>query len=714
MGNYVKDVISELLENKANRVYLLLFANNFESFKNQKDLSVIHIDDILSPIEMRIQQIITNKSIDLYIDATPMLGPHRPDLVNTKTLTICYDFIPLLYPSFYFASDQSLREYRNGLHRILKADKIVCISKSTRRDLELFLPDCKNSEVIYPKGELKFTSNKVKKKQILTSIGLHASKNYEELSTCITQIANNYPEWEINVIASSREWGEQFKESIPNTVRVLWDISSEQFSDFYEISKIYIHASAEEGFGIPVLNAINAGCTIVLADTNLNREIVTEQEDRYFFELTKENSMFEQTKRAIHEAFFIAPTTNNLQLKNTVSWNQAIASIEKYGENEINFLSPIPPQKCGIADYSEAVILELAKYYSVNIFSNGLVSQQLEFHKNINIFPWEYRIYEQHYFKSSKHIYQLGAAPWFRNILEDLISDRIPTSNKIVMIHDRNIGPGLYDLWNQNKNLQGFYENFLKFEDPEDATICFLTLKNLQNSEKVKQLLATFPLLKWLSKSTSKVLTHGLISQHILSNELIPMPSMLPKSIKHPFKIRNRNNAEEILLACFGRVSSNKRIEHVISAISLLRKQGYKASLLIVGELVDPVYFERLLKQVNLLDISNSVHFLGEVSDFAYWQYMIGVDYLISLRDESRGGLSAVLTNGLFVGKVILASDIPEHAVVSENVHLIKNDNAAYEIFQKIVSDKSNNGYHLSKNLISNKAAVTRYMEALR
>jgi glycosyltransferase involved in cell wall biosynthesis len=456
MGNYVKDVINELLESNTNAIYLLLFPNNFENFQNQKMLTVIHMENIESPVEMRIQQIITNKSIDLYIDATPMLGPHRPDLINTKTLTICYDFIPLLYPSFYFNSDQTIREYRNGLHRILKADKIVCISQNTRKDLELFLPDCKNNEVIYPKGELKFTSNKNKKKQILTSIGLHISKNYEELSTCITQIANNFPEWEINVIASSREWGEQFKKLTPNNVRVLWGISSEQFSDFYEISKIYIHASAEEGFGIPLLNAINAGCTIVLADTNLNREIVPEEEDRYFFDLTKENSMFEKAKKAIQEAFLISPTNNNLHLKNTVSWNQAIESIEKHDGNEVNFLSPIPPQKCGIADYSEAVILELAKYHSVNIFSNGLVSQQLEFHKNINIFPWEYRIYEQPYFESSKHIYQLGAAPWFRNILDDLISDRIPTSNKIVMIHDRNIGPGLYDLWNQDNNLQGF------------------------------------------------------------------------------------------------------------------------------------------------------------------------------------------------------------------------------------------------------------------
>jgi hypothetical protein len=73
-----------------------------------------------------------------------------------------------------------------------------------------------------------------------------------------------------------------------------------------------------------------------------------------------------------------------------------------------------------------------------------------------------------------------------------------------------------------------------------------------------------------------------------------------------------------------------------------------------------------------------------------------------------------VLTNGLFVGKVVLASDIPEHAVVSEKVHLINNDNAANEIFQKVVSDKNNESYYLGKNLISNKTAVTRYMEALR
>jgi glycosyltransferase involved in cell wall biosynthesis len=175
-----------------------------------------------------------------------------------------------------------------------------------------------------------------------------------------------------------------------------------------------------------------------------------------------------------------------------------------------------------------------------------------------------------------------------------------------------------------------------------------------------------------------------------------------------------RSENGEILLGCFGRVSPNKYIESAILSIDLLRAQGIQASLLIVGELVDIRYYEKLLNLAQSQNNSNSIHFLGEVANEEYWQFLIGVDYLISLRDESRGGLSAVLTNGLFIGKTILASNIPEHKIVSERVHLINNMNAANEIFQKIVFERKYGKERSERNLTSNNAAVTAYMEALK
>lgn len=714
MGNYVYDVISDLLASKIGKIILLQFPHYQDRFLNQPDLHKIALNASGVELEMEIQNIIINESIDFYVDATPMLGPNRSDLIHTKTISICFDLIPLLYPSFYFQSDQVVREYRNGIHRILKANKVVCISQQTKKDLELFFPQCKNIEVIYPRGELKFDNNKPKKKKILTSVGLHASKNYSELSKCITQISNSFPDWEINVIASSLEWSEQFKKLVPKNVLVHSDISKDEFSNFYEDAMIYIHASAEEGFGIPLVNAINAECIVVLADTFLNREIVTDPEGGYFFDLTKENAMFDQTKLAVVETAMKPNRKTKIQLKNTAQWNEILNSMNSTSSKSISFLSPVPPQKCGIADYSEAIILELAKNFDVNIFSDSLVSKDLEFNKSISIFPWAFRKFAHDWFKDTKNVYQLGAAPWFQNTLKDLISNHIPISNKVVVVHDRSIGLGLYELWKQNNDLKGFVENFLSYEEKNELIPSLSTWENLQDAQRVDQALLTFPLLKWLRNRCSKVLTHGIVSQSILTNELIPMPSALPKSIKSALPKHNRAKTGEILIGCFGRVSPNKYIENAILAITLLRARGIKASLLIVGDLVDSIYFENLLHLAQKENISSSVHFVGEVSPYEYWQYMVSLDYLVSLRDDSRGGLSAVLTNGLFVGKTILASDIPDHEVISNKVHLIDNRNAANEIFQKVAFDCSHKVYGLDKNMNSNKSALSGYMEVLR
>jgi hypothetical protein len=86
-----------------------------------------------------------------------------------------------------------------------------------------------------------------------------------------------------------------------------------------------------------------------------------------------------------------------------------------------------------------------------------------------------------------------------------------------------------------------------------------------------------------------------------------------------------------------------------------------------------------------------------------YWRYFNSIDVLISLRDSSRGGLSAVLVNGIFLGKHIIASEIDEHkGYFLSGLLLVDNKNLVLEIVEKalIIAEKTpepiNNHYSAS------------------
>ena len=140
-----------------------------------------------------------------------------------------------------------------------------------------------------------------------------------------------------------------------------------------------------------------------------------------------------------------------------------------------------------------------------------------------------------------------------------------------------------------------------------------------------------------------------------------------------------------MIFGCFGRITRNKYIEEAIQTIAILRLNGIDAELIIVGEAVDVAYFNELQIIISKLKLTSNVLFSGNISGHEYWKLLNTIDVLISLRDGSRGGLSAVLVNGIYAGKPIIASDIVEHrSYFIEGLYLVDNKNLVNDMVNAV------------------------------
>ena len=199
---------------------------------------------------------------------------------GVKSVLTVHDLIFIRFPQYYGLINRSI--YRAKLKYACKAaDKIIAISQKTKDDLvELLQVDASKIEVVYQNCDRSFTLNqsdtqktlvkkkyKLPKKYLLTVGTIEERKNLLLLVKALPHTKISMP---LIVVGKPNPYLNQVKQfvnanKLDSRVIFLHEVNFDELPALYQLATAFVYPSRYEGFGIPILEALNSGTPVIAA-----------------------------------------------------------------------------------------------------------------------------------------------------------------------------------------------------------------------------------------------------------------------------------------------------------------------------------------------------------------------------------------------------------------------------------------------------------------
>jgi glycosyltransferase involved in cell wall biosynthesis len=219
---------------------------------------------------------LVKEQIDIYHGLSNEI-PVGIDKTGVKSVVTIHDLIFMRKPELYARIDRRIYE-KKVRNAVESADRIIAISNQTREDLlELFKADEKKIKVIYQgcnpwfyNMEKEEVRNKIKEKYNLPSkylLYIGTIEERKDLLSIIRAIHENRIEVPLVAIGRKTPYYAKVKNYIDKhhvgNIHFHHHIENSDLPAIYQQAEAFIYPSHYEGFGIPVLEALNSGIPVI-------------------------------------------------------------------------------------------------------------------------------------------------------------------------------------------------------------------------------------------------------------------------------------------------------------------------------------------------------------------------------------------------------------------------------------------------------------------
>ena len=213
----------------------------------------------------------------------------------TPLIITVHDMTHERLPEYFWAEDPLTRNKRLNIER---ADKIIAISETTKRDLiEYSNVEPSKIEVIYHGIE----SHKPIQTQVVDDLpesyilyvgDRSGFKNFYLFARAFKSISLRFPEAKM-VLSGGGSLAcaeKEFLKAIGLADKVRhFHVNDHELNFLYQNALAFVYPSLHEGFGLPILEAFYAGCPLVLADNPCFKEVADQA--AIFFERNSVESL---------------------------------------------------------------------------------------------------------------------------------------------------------------------------------------------------------------------------------------------------------------------------------------------------------------------------------------------------------------------------------------------------------------------------------------
>lgn len=623
-----------------------------------------------------------------------------------------YDLIPLLNPGHYLSPNPQYADYyERKINDLKRASIFLCISEHSRqeaqkcldRDSESFVnvstaigPGFKSYSVCDENRDRLYKKFGIERNFVLYTGGADERKNLVRLIEAWSSLPLDLRRTHQMVFAgkipesSMLEFRRIAGKNGLKIDELLFSgyVSDEELIELYNLCALYVFPSWHEGFGLPALEAMACGAPVIGANTTSLPEVIG-LESALFDPFDKESISEKILEVLSNSVFGEKLRLNGLSQAENFSWDEtAMRSINAWeslmvrlqeknsntvlvengnSKPTLAFVSPFPPERTGIADYSAELLPELAKYYQLVLITD---QKKLEINGSWTVHDIDW--FRRHGRDCDRIIYQIGNSPFHSEMLS--LVKEIPGT---VVLHDfflsgliawQELVFGKKNAWiNAAYISHGYLGAQLCLDNPELAKVNYpVNFEVIAHAEGVivhsqysKSLIESWYGLEFSRKTEVVPLVRG--SAH--------------KNEKALARKQLGLGGEEFIICTFGFLDFTKlnhRLLHAWLNSNLVNDE--RCRLIFVGENNGGSYGSEFLEKIISSGLKRRIDITGYVSVDEFNKYLAAADLAVQLRTQSRGETSAAVFDCMGYGLPLIVNANGSMAELDHEAVMILSD----------------------------------------
>ncbi|NMM36126.1 MAG: glycosyltransferase [Glaciimonas sp.] len=628
-------------------------------------------------------------------DAHTSVGRYRSDIATAVTL---YDLIPLLRPDKYL-SEPAVRDwYYRKLQSLKNAQLLLAISAYSRteaiaalgvpceRIINIGLSIDAHFQRLEPTPAHRLALQQrlgMRRPFIMYTAGDDERKNVPGLISAyallpaavraqhqLLVICHSAPEIRQKLLRHATVSGLQNDE----LVLLSEFVADDDLIALYSSCRLFVFPSLHEGFGLPVLEAMACGAPVIASNTTSLPEVVGRADA--LFDPHSPHAISIAIAHALGNADFLQSLRDSAPAQVAkFSWDntaqRALDAFEQqYAHDQaqqavsigvsgfapvpacrprLAFVSPLPPERSGIADYSAELLPALAAHYDIELIVHdaqiGLLEQPwLQANYPVRSVSW----FEAHAGRYARVLYQVGNS-YFHLHMFGLLQ-RIPGT---VVLHDFYLS-GAYssggDLALQRElfhshGWRGLQAMTQGKAGAVDAYPCNLALLEAAQGVIVHSRFAQDASRSWYGADLARRM------------QVIPLLRGVAQRDRAAARARLGLGHSDFLVCSFGLLAPSKRNRELLDAWLQSELSGdAHCKLAFVGENHGGEYGDDLLATIERSPCRQRISITGHASEQQYEDYLAAADLAVQLRGDSRGETSRAALDCMAAGLALIVN----------------------------------------------------------
>ncbi|HEY0379996.1 MAG TPA: glycosyltransferase family 4 protein [Pyrinomonadaceae bacterium] len=352
----------------------------------------------------------------------------------------------------------------------------------------------------------------------------------------------------------------------------------------------------------------------------------------------------------------------------------------------IAWLSPLPPQRSGIANYSYWLVKALKPYFEIDLYYDG-EEPAADLRREFDAYPLS--AFAGRYQSYGEAVYHLGNHSEFHRGIYKLAWD-FPGA---VVLHDYNLSAFMHDAFYQRREEQLYAEALVEGYGDEGRR-AFQSVAGGLVPDPVK-----FPMSHAVvGRSRKAVVHHRWVKTQLGGGQQVEVIPHFARLNRRPtreevagFKQRFRLRETHFVVSCLGFVNSNKLPRLQVEVVKRLIADGYPVQLVFAGEPAPEV--KSLEAEVRAEGRDGEIIFTGYLNETDYFCAIFAADVIVNLRNPSMGEASGTLMHALAAARPTIVSDLNQYREFPDKVcwKLAHGENQADELYAylcALLSDK--------------------------